>query len=187
MMNERKQKIYYYSNGGKVWGLSGYMFFWLPFLVLGALSTLFDYFTAWDDDPVGYVISLGVLLMGILSIITIHWIDNWAFWSNIVFLSLYTVRIILDVVSVSVTAFQLNQAINETFNQTSESLGNLPYFNVVSGFVQSSFSAGVGIGTFLVIMGSFIILLLFAIFFYVFIKNRKLFFTSLRDLKKEYD
>ncbi len=186
-MNERKQKVYYYSNGGKVWGLSGYMFFWLPFIVFGALRTLFNYFVAWDGDSIGFIFSLGVVLTGILSLVTIHAVDKWAFYSNLIFLFLYTASIIIDMISVFISAANLSQTMNDAVGQTSESLGNLPYFNAVAGFVQSSFATGIGMGTFLIIMGGLIILLMLAVFFYIFLRNRKLFFTSLCDLKKEYD
>ena len=84
-------------------------------------------------------------------------------------------------------AAELNQAANAAVDQMDASVGSLPYFDAISGFVSSSFSAGVGIGTFITVMSGLISLLLLAVFFYIFSKNKRLFFTPMKDLKKEYE
>lgn len=174
-MNERKQKIYYYSNGGKVQGLSGYMFFWLPLLVLCALWALSDYFLAWDGDSVGYVISLGVALLGILSLITIHAVDKLAFYSNVAFLALYLVRLIIDEISIFTAASNMGETLHGVVDQSN------------ADWLHSAVSFGVGIGSLTFVLDAIILLVMFSVFFYIFVKNRRLFFTSLKDLKKDYE
>ena len=186
-MSDRQLKIMYYSNGKKVWGLNAYTFFWLPVLVLSALSTLWSYFTEWDGDSVRFIISLGAVLLGVFALITIGSVDKWSFYSNLAFLSLFSARIIIDVIYVFMAAAELNQAANAAVDQMDASVGSLPYFDAISGFVSSSFSAGVGIGTFITVMSGLISLLLLAVFFYIFSKNKRLFFTPMKDLKHEYE
>ena len=185
---DREDRLRFY--GKRVYGIKAYINFWLPFIVIFSVWGVIQYITDWDGSGfiygMEYVIQVLTAGLALLAFVAGRFFNKYTFYVNIVFLSVFVVSRVYIIISLLISTQQLISSMSQAVQETSDA-----YPSPIMNALGSAVYAGASIGGQIVLISEFIafgLILIFCIFyFYLFIKNRKLFVLSYQDLRDNYD
>ena len=153
----REEKLSYY--GRRIVGLKAYMYFWLPVITVLLISGIVQYITAWDGNALGFAVQLVLSVTAIWAWVTIYDVSSISWTSNIVFLIVFGIGMIINLVPL--------------FSGSAELMGS----SIFGGFL-GRYMMVISI----VVLGLF--LLFVGVYLAMFFKHKVFFRTSLKDLQK---
>lgn len=157
----------------KVFGLKAYTYIWLPLILLSSAWAVFSDLSAWGNNELDFVFALFSTVLAALAIYTIRETDKYSFYFNIAFLVVCAVRYIGNEIIMISSILSATSQLHTALNGVASDEGAI---NTGKQIV----SAGINMGSSIVLVGVIISLLIFilffAIYFYMFFKHKKLFF-----------
>lgn len=167
----REYKLERYNT--KVFGLKAYTYFWLPLILLSSLWAVYSHITSWHNDIFDFVLGTLSVVLAALALYTIRETDEYSFYCNVVFLTVCAVRYIgneiIMIVSIYSVTGQLHTAVNSNTNNDGAT-------NIGKQIVSAGINAGSSIILAGVIISLLVLVLFFSVYFYMFLKHKKLFF-----------
>lgn len=166
---ERELKLQRYNR--KVFGLKAYTYFWLPVILITSAYSLYSHYTHWTNDNFDFLFSLFSVVLAVISLVLIRGTDKYSFYSNVSLLVVCSIRYIVNdiiaILSINSLSTKLQSGINSAISGGQEAGRQI---------VSAGLGLGSGIVLFGVIISLLVFILFFSIYFYMFFKHKKLFF-----------
>lgn len=185
---DREDRLRFY--GKRVYGIKAYINFWVPFIAVISVWGVIQYITDWESQTVvygtSYTIQVLIAALALLAFVTGRFFNKYTFYVNIVFLVFFIASRIYNLIITLVVTKMLVNAVSESVQEISPE-----YSSSIMNAVGSIMSTGLSVVGQISLIAEFIslglALIFFAFYFYLLIKNRKLFLLSYQDLRDNYD
>lgn len=169
-MSEKEIRLQSY--GKRVFGLSAYIYFWLPLLLLSSFWGVYSHVTNWQGGAFDFILAAFSAMVGVWSIIAIRWLDAFSFRINVAFLILCAIRYTVSNISLIIVTGNIAGTLKNAVIDPTASGG----YAIGQNLVASGLSMGAGFVMFGAIFSLLLLFIFFTVYFRMFFKHKNLFF-----------